>query len=143
MIMNIVKLTDSLGVSAQITPDDVAEIAAAGYMVLINNRPDGEEGTQPAGRAIAAAAQAAGLDYHYMPVTAMSFPGPDFDAMSDLLDDPARPVLAFCRSGTRCANLWVASCDAAARERAMKAASQRGYDLAMASNFIARGQARD
>ena len=64
--MNIVKLTDSLAVAAQITPDDVADIAAAGYRVLINNRPDGEEGTQPSAAALGAAARAAGLEYHHL-----------------------------------------------------------------------------
>lgn len=136
--MNIVQLTDNLAVSAQINPEDVVAIAAAGYQVLINNRPDGEESTQPTAAAIAAAAQDAGLEYHHMPVTAGSFPGADFDAMSDLLGDPARPVLAFCRSGTRCANLWVASSDDAGREQAMRVASQRGYDMGMASNFLSR-----
>ncbi len=140
--MKIVKLTDTVSVSAQITPEDVAEIAAQGYRVLINNRPDGEESTQPSGAAIAAAAQAAGLEYHHMPVTATSFPGADFDAMSDLLDDSARPVLAFCRSGTRCANLWVAGVEPAGREEAMRVASQRGYDLGMASRFIAQPSPR-
>jgi uncharacterized protein (TIGR01244 family) len=137
--MNIVKLTDCLAVSAQITPEDVADIAAAGYAVLINNRPDGEDNAQPPGAAIAAAAHAAGLEYHYMPVTAASFPGADFAAMRDLLDDPARPVLAFCRSGTRCANLWVASLEEPAREQAIALASQRGYDLGMASRYLAGG----
>ncbi len=136
--MNIVKLTDNVAVSAQITPEDVAEIAAAGFKVLINNRPDGEELDQPTSAAMAAAAQAAGMEYHHMPVTASGFPGPDFDAMSDLLDDPARPVLAFCRSGTRCANMWVAGCDEAVREHAMTAAGQRGYDLGMAVKFLGR-----
>ncbi|CAA0088239.1 Beta-lactamase hydrolase-like protein [Halioglobus japonicus] len=134
--MNIVKLTDSIGVSAQITPEDVADIAAAGYKVLINNRPDGEENDQPSSAAVAAAAQAAGLEYHHIPITAQSFPGPHFDAMSDLLDDPDRPVLAFCRTGTRCANLWVASREDAKREAAMSEAAQRGYDLGMAVKFL-------
>jgi uncharacterized protein (TIGR01244 family) len=134
--MNIVKLTDSVAVSAQITPEDVAEIAAAGFKVLINNRPDGEELNQPASAAMAAAAQAAGMEYYHMPITAPDFPGPDFDAMSALLDDPARPVLAFCRTGTRCANMWVAGCDEAAREHAMTAAGQRGYALGMAAKFL-------
>lgn len=135
--MKIVKLTETVAVAAQIAPEDVTAIAAAGYKVLINNRPDGEEGTQPTGAMIAAAAQAAGMEYHYMPVTAMSFPGPDFDAMSDLLDDPARPVLAFCRSGTRCANLWVASLEDEDRAQAMSIASEQGYDLGMATKFLA------
>ncbi|HEY6131689.1 MAG TPA: TIGR01244 family sulfur transferase [Halioglobus sp.] len=141
--MKIVKLTDTLGVSAQITPQDVAHIAAAGYAVLINNRPDDEETNQPSGAAIAAAARAAGVEYHYMPVTATNFPGPDFDAMSDLLDDSARPVLAYCRSGNRCANLWVASRDVAAREGAMAELRRCGYDTGLAVTYIARSAARE
>ena len=141
--MNSVELTDSLAVSGQITPQDVADIAAAGYKVLINNRPDGEERAQPSGAAIAVAAREAGLEYYHMPVTALSFPGPDFEAMSELLDDPARPVFAFCRTGTRCANLWVAGCEESAREEASRVATQRGFDLGMASKYIAQLAARD
>lgn len=141
--MKIVKLTDTLGVSGQISPADVADIASAGYKVLINNRPDGEEATQPSGAAIAAAATAAGMEYHYMPVTAADFPGPDFDAMSDLLDDPAHPVLAYCRSGNRCANLWLASREAAAREQARAELGRCGFDAALASRFFARATARE
>jgi uncharacterized protein (TIGR01244 family) len=141
--MNIVKLTDRLAVSAQIYPADVADIAAAGYKVLINNRPDGEEGAQPTSAELAVAAGAAGLEYHHMPVTAKSFPGTDFAALSGLLDDPARPVFAFCRTGTRCANLWVAASGDSTREDVMRVASERGFDLAMATTFIAGLAPRD
>src|SRR5210317_847088 len=126
--MKIVKLEDTVGVSAQITTDNIAEIAAAGYKVLINNRTDGEAAGQPVNADIAAAAQEAGLEYHFIPVTAMNFPGPQFDQMADLLDDPDRPVLAFCRTGTRCTNLWVASRQNEAREQAAQRARQLGYD---------------
>ena len=129
--MNIVKLSEHVAVAGQITPESVDAIAAAGYKVLINNRPDGEEGNQPANADIAAAAAAAGLEYHYMPITGLNFPGPDFDLMSDLLDDAARPVLAFCRTGTRCTNLWVASRDPGSREQARMHARQLGYDLGL------------
>ena len=141
--MKSVKLTDSLAVSGQITPHDVADIAAAGYTVLINNRPDGEESAQPSGVSIAVAARAAGLEYHHMPVTAMNFPGPDFEAMSDLLDDAARPVFAFCRTGTRCANLWVAGCEESARAEAIRIATANGFDLGMATKYIAQLASRD
>jgi uncharacterized protein (TIGR01244 family) len=134
--MNIVKHSDSIGIAAQITPENVAEIAAAGYRVLVNNRPDGEEGGQPNSTAIAAAAIAAGLVYHHLPVTAMNFPGPHFDEMADLLDDASLPVLAFCRTGTRCANLWVASCDPITREAAIGVAQQSGFDLGMVSKYV-------
>ena len=135
--MNIVKLTESLAVSAQITLEDVAQIAAAGYAVLINNRPDGEESAQVPSALIATAAEAVGLEYHYMPITAASFPGPDLDAISDLFDDPLRPVLAFCRSGTRCTNLWVVSLADSDLANAMKVANECGFDLGMASSFLA------
>ncbi len=123
--------------AAQIGLEDVGQIAAAGYKVRLNNRPDGEDSHQPAGALIATAAEAVGLEYHYMPITAASFPGPDLDAISDLFDDPSRPVVAFCRSGTRCANLWVAGVAASDSASAMKVASRCGFDLGMASSFIA------
>jgi uncharacterized protein (TIGR01244 family) len=134
--MNIVKLTENLAVSAQISLDEVEQIAAAGYKVLINNRPDGEDSHQPAGALIATAAEAAGMEYHHIPITAASFPGPDLEAITDLFDDPSRPVLAFCRSGTRCANLWVAGVADSDLAGAMKVASQCGFDLGMASSLI-------
>jgi uncharacterized protein (TIGR01244 family) len=133
VIIRIVKLTETVAVSQQIAPEHVADIAAAGYQVLINNRPDGESPDQPASAEFAAAAEAAGLEYHYFPVTAMNFPGPNIEQMADLLDDGERPVLAFCRSGTRCANLWVASRQGEDRATAQATASRLGYDLGMAS----------
>ena len=129
--MNIIKLTETLAVSPQITPSEVAQIAAAGYRVLINNRPDGEEASQPGSAAIAAAAAAEGLEYHHMPVTAVNFPGEAFPAMCELMADEAKPVLAFCRTGTRCANLWVASKSGEEREAATRDARQLGFDLSL------------
>ena len=137
--MKIVQLADNLAVSAQITPGDVDLLAAQGYQVLINNRPDGEEASQPAGAELAAAAAAAGLEYHYLPVTHATFPGPQFDTMCKLLRDRARPAFAFCRSGNRCANLWVVSVPESRRAEAMQAATQQGFDLGMASTYLAKG----
>ena len=131
--MKIVKLTETIAVSEQIAPENVAQIAAAGYRVLVNNRPDGEEANQPSNADIAAAAEAAGLEYHYIPITAGNFPGPDFGQMRTLLDNSALRVLAFCRTGTRCANLWVASRDDESRERARVQAHRLGYDLGMST----------
>lgn len=136
--MNIVKLNDSIAVSAQVQPADMAAVAAAGYRVVINNRPDGEESGQPSAAELASAAQQAGLEYHHMPVNAMNFPGEDFDTLSDLFDNPDKPVFAFCRSGTRCANLWVASRAPDEREAAVAAAQRCGFDLGFARHFLAQ-----
>lgn len=131
--MNIIKLTESLAVAAQITPLEVAQVAAAGYRVLINNRPDGEEASQPNSADIEAAAAAAGLEYYHMPVNALNFPGEEFTAMCQLMADEDKPVLAFCRTGTRCANLWVASKTGEEREAAISEARQLGFDLSLAA----------
>ena len=56
--MRIVQLTPTIAVSEQVSVADVAAIADAGYKVLVNNRPDGEEANQPASAHIGAAAQA-------------------------------------------------------------------------------------
>jgi uncharacterized protein (TIGR01244 family) len=134
--MNVYKLTDTLGVSGQISADLVPQIAAAGYKVLINNRPDGEEPGQPTSAEIAAAAEAAGLEYHHMPVTAMDFPGGDIEQMADFFDDEERPVYAYCRTGTRCTNLWVVSRDPDEQDDAAARARGIGFDLSMAARVL-------
>ena len=131
--MKVVKLTETIAVCGQIGPAQVADIAAAGYKVLVNNRPDGEEPGQPSSADIAAAAELAGLQYHYLPITAASFPGPDVTRMGELLDSSEGPVFAYCRTGTRCTNLWVATREEGAREAAHEQARRLGFDLSMAA----------
>ena len=134
--MHSYKLTDTLAVAGQISADMVAEIAAAGYQVLLNNRPDGEENGQPSSAEIAVAAEAEGLEYHHIPVTAMNFPGDHLGEMADLFDDEQRPVFAFCRTGTRCTNLWVLSREDSEREQAAQLARSIGFDLSMAARAL-------
>ena len=135
--MKVVKLSESLSVSEQIAIADMPAIAAAGFKAVINNRPDGEQPDQPGSAELDAAARAAGLDYYYFPVTAQNFPGDNLEQMADLIDEPDEPVLAFCRTGTRCTNLWLVSREAAARDGARTVASGLGYDLSMANRQLA------
>jgi len=58
--MRYAQLTDSIAVAGQISIDDVPQIAAAAYQVLVNNRPDGEDEGQPCAAEVEAAALAAG-----------------------------------------------------------------------------------
>ena len=134
--MSYMKLTDTVAVAGQISAEQVREIAAAGLRVLVNNRPDGEDAGQPSGAEIEAAALAAGLEYHHLPVTGMNFPGPDVERMAQLLDDSSRPVFAFCRTGTRCTNLWVVTREEDSREEAIRHARALGFDLSMAARVL-------
>jgi len=135
--MNAANLTETIAVAGQINPAQVAEIAQAGFKVLVNNRPDGEEPGQPDSAQIAAAAAKAGLEYHHFPVTAMDFPGPDADRMAALFNDETSPVFAFCRSGTRCTNLWVTTRSPQERQAAVQRAQSLGFDLGMAARALA------
>jgi uncharacterized protein (TIGR01244 family) len=69
-------------------------------------------------------------------VTAINFPGEHLKEMADLFDDAERPVFAFCRTGTRCANLWVLSQEPEQREQAAGHARGIGFDLSMAARAL-------
>ncbi|EED32741.1 conserved hypothetical protein TIGR01244 [gamma proteobacterium NOR5-3] len=128
--LRYVKLTENLAVSPQIQVDDMPAIAAAGYQVVVNNRPDGEAMGQPCSDDMAAAAVAAGLEYHYYPLNAFNYPGADVGAMAALFDGP-RAVFAFCRSGTRSSNLWISSRSGEEQDKARQHAQQLGFDVSM------------
>lgn len=135
--MTFAKLEESVYVSGQIAPGDVAEAARLGIVSIINNRPDGEEPGQPDGAGIEAAARAAGLGYVHIAV-AGGFTPAQVAAMAEAL---ARgPALAFCRSGTRSAWLWaLARAQAGANGEALIAkAAAAGYDLGPLRRFLSR-----
>ena len=102
--MDIRKITDDLSVSPQISVGDVAGIAAAGFRSVICNRPDGESPDQPPSDDVAAAVKASGMEWRMQPVRQIS--RADVDAFDKLIAELPKPVLAFCRSGTRCTTLW-------------------------------------
>lgn len=125
------QINESISVAPQIAVEQVAEIAAAGYTTIVNNRPDDEDAGQPSGEAIRAAAKAAGLKYVSIPVTHAGFSHPQIDAMTQALTDSDGPVLAYCRSGTRSCNLWALAAAKAGRNPnlLLAQAEDAGYDL--------------
>jgi uncharacterized protein (TIGR01244 family) len=111
--------------------DDVAEAARLGFRTLVNNRPDGEDPSQPSSARIEAAAKAAGLAYLHIPVRGS--PTPDQVAeQRERLSEMEGPVLAFCRSGTRSIVTWSlgeALAGARPRDELVRLGAQAGYDL--------------
>lgn len=119
------RLDDRVFVAGQIGPGDMAEIAALGINIVVNNRPDGEEPGQPDGDEIAEAAAAAGLTYREVPVSGGIEPE-QIETMAEVMADAEGRMLLYCRTGTRSAWLW--------------ALAQRGSGLTGAE-VIARGAA--
>ena len=129
--MPIFQLTESLSVAAQITQQDIPNLAAQDFTVVVCNRPDGEVPGQATMDEIEAACNAEDLLFLRYPVDAMNFPGPDIEGLGVLFDDPGQSVLAYCRTGTRCANLWVTSLTGDAQAAAMQTARDIGFDLSL------------
>jgi sulfide:quinone oxidoreductase len=129
--MNFKKINESLSVTAQITPNDFVAIAAAGYRTVICNRPDNETPDQPTFDEIKAAAQAAGISSHYLPVITGQVTDADGSAFGEIMASVPHPVLAYCRSGTRSATLWALSqVGQQTTDEILKATQAAGYDLA-------------
>ncbi|WP_328189943.1 TIGR01244 family sulfur transferase [Marinobacter sp. OP 3.4] len=128
--MNIRKIDDAISVAPQISPDDVAEIARLGFRTLVANRPDHEEPGQPTMAELEQAARDHGITWVYLPVESGNILDEDVDAFAPMFEEAEKPVLAFCRSGTRCSVLWALS---SARhmplEPIIQRAGQAGYDL--------------
>jgi len=131
------KVTDDFSVAPQIGVDDIAAAADQGFALVINNRPDGEAPDQPTSAQMAAAAQAAGVDYVHIPVRG----GPTLEqveAVEAAIAEAKGPVLAFCRSGTRSIVTWSlgqARTGARPRGELVRLGEQAGYDL---SSVLAR-----
>ncbi len=129
--MPIFHLTESLSVAAQITTQDIPNLAAQGFTIVVCNRPDDEVPGQATMDEIEAACNAADLIFVRYPVDAMNFPGPDIEGLGALFDDPGQSVLAYCRTGTRCANLWVTSQSGDSQAAAVQTAREIGFDLSL------------
>lgn len=104
------QVSNDVCVAPQLEPDALAWLAAQGFKSVINNRPDFEEGpTQPTSAAIEAAARAAGLAYAYLPVSPAYQSPEEIARFGALLETLPKPILAFCRSGTRSGKLFQAA----------------------------------
>lgn len=128
--MDIRKIDDNISVAPQISVEDVAEAARLGFKTLVANRPDHEEPGQPAMADIEAAAREQGLEWVYMPVESGNITDDDVNRFAPMIRDAEKPVLAFCRSGTRCTVLWALSAarNTSANEIFTKARNA-GYDI--------------
>ena len=62
------EISDNYSVSGQILPEDIAAVKSAGFKSIICNRPDNEQPGQPSADSVKKAAEAAGLEFRYIPV---------------------------------------------------------------------------
>jgi uncharacterized protein (TIGR01244 family) len=107
MSVPISRIAPDYCVAPQLDAASMADVAAAGFRSVINNRPDFEGGPdQPTNASIEAAARAAGLAYAFLPVQSAFQTPEEIARMAELLKALPRPILAFCRSGSRSGRLY-------------------------------------
>lgn len=119
-----------LSVSPQIEPGDIAQIKALGFKSIICNRPDGESPDQADFASIQAEADAAGLEFRFLPIISGQMQQANVSDFAQALEDLPKPVFAYCRTGTRCATVWALS-QAGSRpvDEILRSAAEAGYDL--------------
>ncbi len=104
--MNLTQLSPELSVRPQILPEEISQVAAAGFKGIINNRPDAEAPDQPSSAELEAEAKRHGLAYWHIPVVPGQATEKDARAFAAALHEAGGPVVAFCRTGNRSTGLW-------------------------------------
>ena len=128
--MDARKLSDDFSVSPQIDVGEVEEIVQAGFKSVLCNRPDGEEHGQPEYDAVARAAAEAGLEVRCVPIVSGMVTPQAAQDFAQALKEMPKPILAYCRTGTRCTMLWsLVKFDDLGGDEILKATQAAGYDM--------------
>lgn len=139
--MDLRTLMPDLFLSGQIDVADLTELKARGIRGVIVNRPDGEEPGQPHFKQIADEAEKLGLETRFIPITPGQFGENQIREFAQALCDLPRPILAFCRTGTRSATLWaLAQREKLTADEIVNTAAQAGYDLDQLRPRLSEGE---
>lgn len=104
--MDVREINDEYAVSGQITAQDVETLKDMGYRSIVCHRPDNEAEGQPQFSDIAAEAERLGLEVRHVPVGQNGVQAEQVRAFVDCLDEMARPMLGYCRSGARSTKIY-------------------------------------
>ena len=104
--MDIRALTPDYAVSPQIDPAHLPAIKAAGYVTVIDNRPDGEIPPDLHTDVMRKAAEALGLTFVANPIIGGAMTQDNVVAQRAAIDASSGPVFAYCASGNRSSVVW-------------------------------------
>ena len=104
--MRIKRLNGMFTIATQVEPDKIGKLAERGYKTIICNRPDGEGDGQPSFDKIHEVADKLGIIAVHIPVHLTGPTDANHAAFFEAVNALPKPILAYCRSGTRSAVLW-------------------------------------
>ena len=128
--MDIRSLTPDYAVSPQIEVQDLQAIKAAGFAMVIDNRPDGEIPPHLHTPVMQQAAEALGLQFVANPVIGGALTMANVTAQAQAMAAAKGPVFAYCASGNRCSIVWALT-QAGQRpvDELVRIPAQFGYNL--------------
>lgn len=138
--MEMKQVSDQFFVSPQISETDLAQLREKGIGSVICNRPDGEGADQPTFQELAQTGENLGLKMRYIPVSGGIVEDADAQAFGQALETLPKPILAYCRTGTRSATLWsLAKAKSMPLADILSATKKAGYDMKGVVRRIANG----
>ena len=99
------KIDDRILVGEQPTERDLIDLAEAGVRTIVNLRRTGEANQPLDPKAEAAAAKAAGLSYHHVPVSISDLHAEQVTAVRTAIKEANGPVYIHCGMGQRASAL--------------------------------------
>ncbi|PJG43636.1 NAD(FAD)-dependent dehydrogenase [Acinetobacter tandoii] len=128
--MQLKQVNTEFWVADQITAQDIELIAARGIKTVFCNRPDGEGPDQPNVIEIEQALKPYGIQIQYLPVVSGKVTDEQAEEFKQLFQQAQKPLLAYCRSGTRSITLWALSqVTDQTLDQMLLTAKTLGYDL--------------
>ncbi|WP_415234085.1 TIGR01244 family sulfur transferase [Pseudorhodobacter sp.] len=135
--MDIRPLTPTYAVSPQIETSDLPAIKAAGFVAVINNRPDAEIPPNLHSSTMRSAAEAAGLAFFANPVIGGMLTMENVTEQAAAIQAAGGPVLAYCASGNRCSMVWaLAHAGQIATDDLINIPARHGYQLEALRNQL-------
>lgn len=114
-VVDVVYITPEFAIGPQVAAGDFPALHAAGFVAVLNARPDDEAGDYLKAAEAEALARGLGMGYAHSPTEGHSIFEPDvIDRFERALADLPKPIFSHCKSGTRSAMLWALT---AARHR--------------------------
>lgn len=134
---DIRKVTDDFSVAPQLQVTDILGAKLAGFKTIICNRPDYESGPeQPTIAEMQKETESLGLSFLVLPFSGM--PTAEIAGQQGaLIEAASKPVLAYCRSGTRSITAWAMSqAGQGQTEVILRAGEDAGYDLSGLASYL-------
>lgn len=99
-------ISDGVFLTSQLTPDHLRYLRRMRIFTIVDMRPDGEAVDQPSSDDMKRAAEARGMEFHYIPVPHESLPDEAVSSLRTVLEERSRSMVLYCRTGRRAVRLF-------------------------------------